>query len=202
MQLFMIPMDGIKNNKEIKNMTKQSLTFNTLDSYFLDTEDNHLNIGYLRDNLLDQFDIVQRNINRGNGESLLTANLKNTRRSIKSLVWEAFIKMINGYIENETGNKKYTCTSAQLKKYLANYGYTLEEALGPVIDEVTILRNNIDYVAVGYDAIGKVRAFSTGTKDCCQSAAKAYRRKKDGFRVYPTVKVMTWEEWEKVREDL
>lgn len=53
-----------------------------------------------------------------------------------------------------------------------------------------------DYVAVGYDVAGNVRAFTTGTLECCKSAAKAYRRTEKGFRVYPTVKVITWEEWE------
>lgn len=52
-----------------------------------------------------------------------------------------------------------------------------------------------DYVAVGYDVAGEVRAFTTGTLECCESAAKVYRRKENGFRVYPTVKIMTWDEW-------
>lgn len=35
-----------------------------------------------------------------------------------------------------------------------------------------------DYVAVGFDVAGNVAAFTTGTLECCQSAAKAYRRTK------------------------
>ena len=122
-------------------MTNQNLTFNTLDSYFLNTGSGKLNIGYLRDSVRDQFDIVQRHTNGGNGKSLLTVNLENSRRSIRSLVWEAFVIMTNDYIENETGNKKFSCTSQQLKNYLAKYGYTIEEAHQPVIDEVTKWRN-------------------------------------------------------------
>ena len=124
-------------------MTNQALTFNTLDSYFLNTGNGRLNIGYFRDSVRDQLDIVQRHTNGGNGKSLLTVNLENNRRSIKSLVWAAFVEMVNSYIENETGNKKYTCMSAQLKKYLSQYGYTLEEALQPVIDEITKWREDV-----------------------------------------------------------
>lgn len=121
-------------------MTKQELTFNTLDSYFLNTGSMKLNIDYLRDSITAYFDVTERNTNGGNGKSLLQINLENMRRSIKSLVWEAFLSMTNYYIENETGNKKYTCTSAQLKNYLKQYGYTLEEALQPVINEISAWR--------------------------------------------------------------
>lgn len=119
------------------------MTFNTLDSYFLNTGSMKLNIGYLRDSITAYFDVTERNTNGGNGKSLLQINLENTRRSIKSLVWEAFQSMTNDYLKNETGNKKFSCTSQQLKKYLAKYGYTIEEALQPVIDEVTKWRNDV-----------------------------------------------------------
>lgn len=58
-----------------------------------------------------------------------------------------------------------------------------------------------DYVAVGFDVAGNVKAFTTGTLECCQSAAKAYRRIENGFRVYPLVKVMPYSEWEKRRTE-
>ena len=124
-------------------MTNQTLTFNTLDSYFLNTGNMRLNIGYFRDSVRDQFDIVQRHTNGGNGKSMLLVNLENSRRSIKSLVWEAFQSMTNDYLENETGSRKYTCTSAQLKKYLDQYGFTLDEALKPVIDEISTWREAV-----------------------------------------------------------
>lgn len=121
-------------------MTKQELTFNTLDSYFLNTGSMKLNIDYLRDSITAYFDVTERHTNGGNGKSLLQINLANMRRSIKSLVWEAFLSMTNDYIENETGSRKYTCTSEQLKKYLKQYGFTLDEALKPVIDEISAWR--------------------------------------------------------------
>lgn len=124
-------------------MTNQTLIFNTLDSYFLNTGNMRLNIGYFRDSVRDQLDIVQRHTNGGNGKSLLIVNLENSRRSIRSLVWAAFVEMTNTYIENETGDRKAACTSQQLKKYLAQYGYTPETALQPVIDEVEGWRKDV-----------------------------------------------------------
>lgn len=124
-------------------MTKQELTFNTLDSYFLNTGSGKLNIGYLRDSIINYFDVVQRHTNGGNGKSLLYINLANMRRSIKSLVWEAFMCMVNDYLENETGSRKFTCTSAQLKNYLNKYGFTLEKALQPVINEINAWREAV-----------------------------------------------------------
>ena len=124
-------------------MTNQKLTFVTLDSYFLNTGNMRLNIGYFRDSVRDQLDIVQRHTNGGNGKSMLLVNLENSRRSIRSIVWNAFISMTNDYILNETGNEKMTCTGQQLKKYLAQYGYTVEEALQPVIEEVSKWRNSV-----------------------------------------------------------
>lgn len=123
-------------------MTKQELTFNTLDSYFLNTGNMKLNIGYLRDNIIMYFDVTERHTNGGNGKSILQINLENMRRSIKSLVWEAFQSMTNDYLENETGSRKYTCTSEQLKKYLKKYGFSLDEALKPVIDEISAWRKS------------------------------------------------------------
>lgn len=55
-----------------------------------------------------------------------------------------------------------------------------------------------DFVAVGFDVAGYVRAFTTGTHNACKAAARAYKRKKNGMRVYPVVKVMTMEEWEAI----
>lgn len=124
-------------------MTNQNLTFNTLDSYFLNTGSGKLNIGYLRDCITDFFDITERHTNGGNGKSLLQINLENNRRSIKSLVWEAFLSMTNDFLENETGSRKYTCTSDQLKKYLKKYGFSLDEALKPVIDEISAWREAV-----------------------------------------------------------
>ncbi len=54
-----------------------------------------------------------------------------------------------------------------------------------------------DYVAIGYDVSGRIKAFTAGTLEICKSAAKAYKRKdKNGFRVYPIVKVMSLEDFD------
>lgn len=124
-------------------MINQALTFNTLDSYFLNEGTGKLNIGYLRDSIITHFDVTERNTNSGNGKSLLQVNLTNTKRSIQSLVWEAFMCMTNDYLEHKTGGRKTLCTSAQLKKYLEKYGFTLEEALQPVINEVNTWREAV-----------------------------------------------------------
>ena len=124
-------------------MTNQKLTFDTLDSFFLNTGNMTLNVDYLRENLIQYFDVEQRNSQGISGKNLLQENLENTRRSVKSLVWSAFVEMTNGFIEWDTGERKYTCTSQQLKKYLAQYGYTLESALQPVIDEIMKWRNDV-----------------------------------------------------------
>lgn len=55
-----------------------------------------------------------------------------------------------------------------------------------------------DYVAVAYNVAGYVKAFTTGTLETCKAAARAYKRKKNGMRVYPVVQVMTWEKWEAI----
>ncbi len=121
-------------------MTSKRLVFDTLDTYF-NIRQGELDIEELRESILEQFDIVQRNTNAGNGKSLLTVNLENSRRSIRSLVWSAFQELVDGMLEYETGNKEDTCTSHQLKSYLAKYGYTLEKALQPVIDEISAWRD-------------------------------------------------------------
>ena len=36
-----------------------------------------------------------------------------------------------------------------------------------------------DYVAIGFDVAGYVRAFTTGTLNACKAAARTYKRKKN-----------------------
>ena len=124
-------------------MTNQKLTFDTLDSFFLNTGNMTLNVGKLREKLIQHFDVEQGSTQGHSGKSILRENLENSRRSVKSLVWEAFVTMTNGFIEWDTGERKYTCTNQQLKKYLAQYGYTLESALHPVVDEIAKWRNEV-----------------------------------------------------------
>lgn len=58
-----------------------------------------------------------------------------------------------------------------------------------------------DFVAVAFDVAGNVKAFTTGTESTCKAAAQAYKRKENGFRVYPVVKVMTAEKWEAINKE-
>lgn len=124
-------------------MTNQNITFNALDSYFLNTGNGKLNIDYLNDQIFMQLDIVQRNENAGNGKSRLYVNMMNKRRTIRSIVWEAFLEFANQAIADIYGGN-YEASSQQLKKYLDKYGYTLD-ALKPAIDEAEALRR--DYIA-------------------------------------------------------
>ena len=57
---------------------------------------------------------------------------------------------------------------------------------------------NQEYVAVGYDTAGNIKAFTTGDKAICDEAAKAYRRAKKGSRAYPVVHVMPRDEWDTI----
>lgn len=59
----------------------------------------------------------------------------------------------------------------------------------------------MDYVAVGFDVAGNVKAFTTGTLEICKAAAKCYRRREKSFRVYPVVKIMPVDEWERSFEN-
>jgi len=54
----------------------------------------------------------------------------------------------------------------------------------------------MDYCAIGYNPNGRIGAFTTGELEIVKSSARAFRRRdKYGMRVYPVVKVMTWEGW-------
>lgn len=119
-------------------MTRQNITFNALDSYFLNTGKGTLNSGYLNDQIYMQLDTVWRHTNGGNGKSRLHNELINTRRKASSLVWEAFLEFANEAIKQEySGN--YQATSEHLKKYLKQYGFGYE-VLQPVVDEVERMR--------------------------------------------------------------
>lgn len=119
-------------------MTNQKITFNSLDSYFLNTATGKLNSGYLNDQIYMQLDIVWRHTNSGNGKSRLQNELMNKRRKASSLVWQAFLEFTNEAIKQEySGN--YQATSGHLKKYLEKYGLNYD-ALQPVIDEVERMR--------------------------------------------------------------
>ena len=108
-------------------MTKKQITFNSLDSYFLNTYRNTLNIDYLRESIYTQIDVVWRN--------------EHGIKAGKSMVWAAFLDFTNNAIE-QVYSSNYTATSEQLKNYLEKYGYTVKEAMLPVCKEIEQMRNN------------------------------------------------------------
>lgn len=123
-------------------MTKKQITFNSLDSYFLNTYRNTLNIDYLRESIYTQIDVVWRNERGIKAEkSMLDDILTNKHRTIKSIVWAAFLDFTNSAIE-QVYSSNYTATSEQLKSYLEKYGYTVKEAMLPVCKEIEQMRNN------------------------------------------------------------
>ncbi len=124
-------------------MTNQNITFNALDSYFLNTGNGKLNAGYLNEQIFMQLDIVWRNENAGGGKSRLYNALMNKRRKTSSIIWEAFLDFANTAIRDEYG-ARYEASSQQLKKYFEKYGLTLD-VLNPVIAEADALRR--DYIA-------------------------------------------------------
>ena len=97
--------------------TNIQATFNTLDSYFLNTGNMQLNDSYFLESVYNQIDIVFRN------DKQLREYVRNTRKTT-TIIWTAFISITNDYLENE--GYSYKCTSEQLKKYLKQYGYGYE----------------------------------------------------------------------------
>ncbi len=52
--------------------------------------------------------------------------------------------MANNYILYETGDEKIVVTSRQLKAYLNKYGYTIEDALHPLIVDIIDWRKELN----------------------------------------------------------
>ena len=107
-------------------MARYEVVKNALDSYFLNTANNTLNIQHLNDCILNVFDIEYRHTNGWNGYSKLHYMLINKRRPIKSLIWQAFMDFTYQAIENAyyPTLTNYRCTTAQLNRYLAKYNLT------------------------------------------------------------------------------
>ena len=114
-------------------MARYEVIKNALDSYFLNTANNTLNIKYLNECILDVFDIEYRHTNGGNGHSKLYYMLTNKRRPIKGLIWSAFMDFAHQAIENTyyPTLSDYHCTTAQLNRYLTEYNLTYS-----VFDEI------------------------------------------------------------------
>ena len=128
-------------------MTKKEITFNALDSYFLNTYNNTLNTDYLRIKVYEMYDIQDRHtasrINKN--VSVLVEKQTNKRNKITSLIWSAFIEMTNEFIKDiyiGTQYENYICTSEQLKSYLKQYGYNYS-VFDCVCDELNRWRNDL-----------------------------------------------------------
>ena len=113
--------------------TNIKATFDTLDSYFLNTGNMKLKRDYFLDSIYTEIDVTFRN------DKQMREYIKNTRK-ITTIIWNAFISMTNDYLENE--GYTYKCTSEQLKKYLKQYGYGYE-IFEPLYKEVEIIKKEI-----------------------------------------------------------
>ena len=92
-----------------------NLTFNALNSHYLDTNDMTINEAYLCDAITMWV---------MNTERLYKATRQNSQK-LTSIVWEAFADLTNDHIKCESYpyNQDCRCTSYQLKKWLNQYGH-------------------------------------------------------------------------------
>lgn len=95
--------------------TNKNITFNALNSWYLDTSDMAINEDYLNDAII----MIGSNTERFYKE------YTQGKRKIHSVVWEMFMYLTNQHIkDNEYPyNQEYYCTSEQLKKWLLEYGH-------------------------------------------------------------------------------
>ena len=113
--------------------TNIKATFNTLDSYFLNTGNMKLNKDYFLDSIYTEIDVTFR------CDKQMREYIKNTRK-VTTIIWTAFITMTNEYLENE--GYSYKCNSEQLKKYLKQYGYGYE-IFEPLYKDVESIKKEI-----------------------------------------------------------
>lgn len=101
--------------------TNKKNTFEVLDSYFLNTASNKMNVDYFLDNIFIQIDVTFRS------DKVKRDFVKNGK--ITSILWDAFISFTNDILQYNDYNT--ICTSQQLKDYLKYYGkdYSIFEPL-------------------------------------------------------------------------
>ena len=87
--------------------TDITATFNILDSHFYDSQNHTIDADYLRESITMTFD---------NTEAIVS-EITNKRRSIRSLVWTAFIELVNMDLRPDG----LQATSYQLEKWLSRY---------------------------------------------------------------------------------
>lgn len=108
---------------------------NAMDSAFLNTYNFELNNEYLVDSVRLWID---------NTEQAISDIKSNRRRKVHSIVWEWFMDFARQRCEEEHYPllNNYTPSSAQLKKYLAEYGYTPETLFAELNEHYSELRKD------------------------------------------------------------
>ena len=94
--------------------TNKAITFNALNSYYLNTQNGRINEEYLNDALI---------IWGENTEKFYRAYTQ-SKRPIKSIVWEIFTDLANAHIREieYPYNQDHYASSYQLKEWLEEYG--------------------------------------------------------------------------------
>ena len=115
--------------------TNKKNTFEILDSHFLNTSNNTINVDYFLENIYMQVDVVFRHDKRKR-EYLKTAKIKN-------IIWYAFVDFTNEklfYYDYGT-----VCTNQHLKDYLGQYGkdYSIFD---PLYEEIERIKKELEEV--------------------------------------------------------
>lgn len=111
--------------------TNKAITYAALNSHYLDTSKMEINETYLNDAII----IWGENTRR------FYEAYTESRRPIRSIVWEMFIDLANNHIKSNEYPYNQDCyaSSDQLKKWLADYGNGYETLL-PTIDYFETIR--------------------------------------------------------------
>jgi hypothetical protein len=115
--------------------TNLEITYSALNSHYL-MSNERINTEYLCDA------IVMWAINT----ERIYKDIANSRRSITSVVWEAFFDLAEDHVKMEQYPRGYSCTSYQLKKWLTTYGDgydALEKAVQELQKERETLQNDL-----------------------------------------------------------
>lgn len=105
--------------------TNKAITFAALNSHYLDTSDMRINEEYLNDAIIMWGENTER----------FYKAYTQTKRPIRSIVWEIFTDLTNDHIKSNEYpyNQNYHATSAQLKAWLAEYGDGYETLLPAIV---------------------------------------------------------------------
>lgn len=105
--------------------TNKSITFNALNSHYLDTGDMSINVEYLNDAIIMWGE---------NTERFYNAYTK-SKRTIQSIVWEIFTDLTNRHIRDIEYPYNQDCyaSSEQLKAWLKEYGDGYETLLPAIV---------------------------------------------------------------------